>query len=70
VKFRGELDGVMESIGSMMRNQYVLSYVPSDVREEEGERQEIEVFVDVDGDGDEDDDLDLQYRKYRLGQIS
>ncbi|MCS6805487.1 MAG: VWA domain-containing protein [Blastocatellia bacterium] len=62
VRFPGELPTVLESITTMIRNQYVLGYTPSNPRRE-GKRRRIKVLVDVDGDGREDNkNLEVQYR--------
>lgn len=62
VRFEAALDDVLESIGTMLRLQYVLTYRPAPGG---GKRREIRVEVDVDGDGRPDNDrLDLQYRRY------
>jgi VWFA-related protein len=70
VRFQGELEGIMQSIGAMLRNQYTITYAPAG-RARPDKRQEIEIHVDVNGDGRPDnDDLDIQYRRYRLSRIS
>ncbi|GAB4233763.1 MAG: hypothetical protein Kow00109_06590 [Acidobacteriota bacterium] len=62
VRFEAALDDVLQSIGTMLRLQCVLTYRPAPGG---GKRREIRVEVDVDGDGRPDTDrLDLQYRRY------
>lgn len=53
ITFPGELNGALETINALMRNQYSLAFSPSSPRD--GKRHKIEVKVDVDGDGQLDD---------------
>ncbi len=47
--FPGEVNGILQSINALMRNQYSLGYNPGDVRD--GKTRKLVVKVDVDGDG-------------------
>jgi hypothetical protein len=62
--FEGEIPGYLNSINSMLRNQYALSYDLDD-KHEPGKRYKLEVKVDVDGDGVYDDKAYVvQHRPY------
>ncbi|HVF57689.1 MAG TPA: VWA domain-containing protein [Pyrinomonadaceae bacterium] len=49
VTFEGELPAALQTINTLMRNQYSLAYSPGERRD--GKRRKIVVKVDVDGDG-------------------
>lgn len=53
VTFAGELPNVLQSINTLLRNQYSLGYNPGEKRD--GKQHKIVVKVDVDGDGQYDD---------------
>ena len=53
VTFEGEINGVLQNINTLLRNQYSLGYNPGDRRD--GKQHKIIVKVDVDGDGQYDD---------------
>lgn len=53
VTFEGELPNVLNSINSLLRNQYSLGFNPGDIRD--GKSHKITVKVDVDGDGQTDE---------------
>jgi hypothetical protein len=53
VTFEGEIQGVLQSINALLRNQYSLGFNPGDVRD--GKSHKIQVKVDVDGDGTTDE---------------
>ena len=53
VTFEGEIQGVLQSINALLRNQYSLGFNPGDVRD--GKSHKILVKVDVDGDGTTDE---------------
>jgi VWFA-related protein len=62
--FEGEIPEYLNSINSMLRNQYALSYDLDD-KHEPGKRYKLEVKVDVDGDGVYDDKAYVvQHRPY------
>ncbi|MEO0249263.1 MAG: VWA domain-containing protein [candidate division WOR-3 bacterium] len=66
VRFVGALPSVLESITTMMRNEYVIGYAPSNPRRE-GKKRKIKVLVDVDGDGKPDNkNLEVQHREYYI----
>jgi len=52
--FEGELPGYLNSINSLLRNQYSIAYDAGDKREP-GKKFKLDVKVDVDGDGQFDD---------------
>jgi VWFA-related protein len=63
VTFEGELPSVLNSINSLLRNQYSLGYNAGDRRD--GKQHKIVVKVDVDGDGQYDDkEYVVQSRQY------
>jgi len=53
VTFEGELPSVLQSINTLLRNQYSLGFRPSDVHD--GKAHKIVVKVDVNADGVLDD---------------
>jgi len=53
VTFEGEIQGVLQSINALLRNQYSLGFNPGDARD--GKAHKIVVKVDVDGDGTTDE---------------
>lgn len=53
VTFPGQVNGALQSINALMRNQYSLGYNPGDIRD--GKPRKLLVKVDVDGDGAYDD---------------
>jgi Ca-activated chloride channel family protein len=61
--FESEIRGIMRSIEAMLRNQYSVGYVPTNMRRE-GKERKIKVEVDVDGDGQSDNkQLELRHRQ-------
>jgi VWFA-related protein len=63
VTFAGELPNVLQSINTLLRNQYSLGYNPGERRD--GKQHKIVVKVDVDGDGQYDDkEYVVQNRQY------
>ncbi|HMF58395.1 MAG TPA: VWA domain-containing protein [Pyrinomonadaceae bacterium] len=63
VTFPGEIPKALDSINTLLRNQYSLGYNPGDVRD--GRQHKIVVKVDVDGDGQYDDhDYQVQSRQF------
>lgn len=50
ITFEGEIPGALESINSLLRNQYSLAYDVGD-KPHDGKKYKLEVKVDVDGDG-------------------
>ena len=62
--FEGEVPGYLNSINSLLRSQYSLSYDLGEKREP-GKKYKLEVKVDVDGDGAYDDKtFVVQHRPY------
>ena len=63
VTFEGELPSVLNSINTLLRNQYSLGYNPGERRD--GKQHKIVVKVDVDGDGQYDEkEYVVQSRQY------
>lgn len=63
VTFAGELPNVLQSINSLLRNQYSLGYNPGEKRD--GKQHKIVVKVDVDGDGQYDDkEYEIHHRRF------
>lgn len=54
ITFEGEINGALQSINALLRNQYSLAYEIEE-RPKDGKRYKLEVKVDVDGDGTFDD---------------
>jgi VWFA-related protein len=53
VTFEGELPKVLDSINSLLRNQYSLAFNPGNLRD--GKQHKLKVSVDINGDGVYDD---------------
>jgi Ca-activated chloride channel homolog len=63
VTFQGEIPTNLKAIEAFLRNQYSLTYTPTNTRKD-GKRRKIDVHIDLNGDGKfEDDKMILQYRK-------
>ncbi|HYP27149.1 MAG TPA: VWA domain-containing protein [Blastocatellia bacterium] len=61
--FESELPTIMNSIQTLLRNQYSLGYDPSNTRRE-GKERKIKVEVDIDGDGQPDNKrLEVRHRQ-------
>ncbi len=64
--FEGEIPGYLNSINSLLRSQYALSYDLAE-KHEAGKKYKLEVKVDVDGDGTFDDKAyTVQHRPFVL----
>lgn len=62
VTFEGEVPSALQSINALLRNQYSLAFVPSELKRD-GKSHKLVVKVDVDGDGTYDDkDYVVQHR--------
>jgi VWFA-related protein len=66
VIFQAAVPSVLDSIMTMMRNQYVVGYSPGNPRRQ-GKKREIKILVDVDGDGKPDNkNLEVQHREFYI----
>jgi VWFA-related protein len=64
--FEGEIPTIMRNIELMLRNQYAVGYVPTNMRRE-GKERKIKLEVDIDGDGQPDNKrLELKHRQRYL----
>jgi hypothetical protein len=62
--FPGEIPGILQSINTLLRNQYSLGYEPV-AKREPGKKNKLEVKVDVNGDGVFDEkQYEVQHRPY------
>ncbi len=63
VTFESQLPSILESVSTLLHNQYNLGYTPTNPRTQ-GKQRKIEILVDVDGDEKPDNDrLIVQYRR-------
>jgi Ca-activated chloride channel family protein len=61
--FEGEIPSIMRSIEAMLRAQYAVGYVPTNLRRE-GKERKIKLEIDVDGDGQPDNKrLEIRHRQ-------
>ncbi len=68
--FPGEINGILQDINALMRNQYSLAYDIGDGREKD-KKYELEVKVDVNGDGVYDEKtFVIQHRPYYSTELS
>jgi hypothetical protein len=67
--FPGEIPGILQSINTLLRNQYSLAYDAGEGREQ-GKKYKLEVKVDVNGDGIYDDkNFVIQHRPYYSTEV-
>ena len=64
--FPGEIPGILDSINSLLRNQYSIGFEPNaTAKREPGKKIKLEVKVDVNGDGIYDEkQYEIQHRPF------